>query len=228
VATFFLLKVLKELAEMGLQDKPVVTLWNKIDLMPDRAEYFKLEASKRPQTIAVSAVTGEGISNLMPALETALASNMDYIGTTIPYNDGTTSLIDSLHNLGILDEVVYLEEGIYVRGKVPLFLRDHIISLTEPQDALDGDRGDEGLSDDYDWTQLARGRHEAVNAFDRLRSYSIRSERELTSAVSYSDLDTDETHNSLFSIDSDNSFDLDDGAVDWGQFNLLNEDEMQQ
>ena len=51
--------VLRELVDMGLQDKPVVTIWNKIDARPNLKEFFKFEAKKRKQTVAVSAQTGE-------------------------------------------------------------------------------------------------------------------------------------------------------------------------
>ena len=44
--------VLRELGIMGLTDTPVVTVWNKIDMVPKLSEYYKNEAKKRDQTVA--------------------------------------------------------------------------------------------------------------------------------------------------------------------------------
>ena len=72
----------------------------------------------------MSAVTAEGSKELMKAMESALSSQMEYISCTISYNHVT--LLSTVHNLGILDEVQYLDEGVFVRGKVPLFLKEQI------------------------------------------------------------------------------------------------------
>lgn len=75
----------------GLADKPVVTVWNKLDLAAGRAELMRFEASKRSCTIAVSAVTGEGMDELAEALQRAICSQMDYISTVVAYEHSTVS-----------------------------------------------------------------------------------------------------------------------------------------
>ena len=95
--------VLKELSDMGLSDKPLVTVWNKIDLIPERKEFVKYEAAKRGNGAAISSLTGEGIDSLTKALEDALSSKMESIGTIISYDHAT--LLNSIYNLGVLDEV---------------------------------------------------------------------------------------------------------------------------
>jgi GTP-binding protein HflX len=97
--------VLKELSDMGLSDKPLVTVWNKIDLIPERKEFVKYEAAKRGNGAAISSLTGEGIDSLTKALEDALSSKMESIGTIISYDHAT--LLNSIYNLGVLDEVPY-------------------------------------------------------------------------------------------------------------------------
>lgn len=49
------------------------------------------------------------------------------ISTLISYNH--SNLLDSIHSLGILDEVKYHDEGISVIGKVPSYLREQILSI---------------------------------------------------------------------------------------------------
>ena len=46
---------------MGLSDKPLVTVWNKIDACAERRELMAYEAQKRGATVAMSALTGEGM-----------------------------------------------------------------------------------------------------------------------------------------------------------------------
>ena len=183
--------VLRELHSMGLSSKPIVTVWNKIDLVPERKEFLKFEALKRAQTVAVSATTMEGFPELMTAMEAALSSQMEYISSTISYNH--INLLSSVHNLGMLDEVQYLDEGVFIRGRLPLFLKEQVESrVNHPEDYGD-DNGDventnwleydelggldeafedeaEDVADDcdvdeVDWHGLAKGRHTAVRRF---------------------------------------------------------------
>ncbi len=145
--------VLKELSDMGLSDKPLVTVWNKIDLIPDSKEFVKYEATKRGNGAAISSLTGEGMDSLTKALEDALSSKMESIGTIISYDHAT--LLNSIYNLGVLDEVEYLDEGIYIRGKVPLFLKQQIESLYNSNVNMEDKKGV------FDWKGLAKGRHSA-------------------------------------------------------------------
>jgi hypothetical protein len=121
----------------------------------------------------MSAVTAEGTADLMKAMESALSSQMEYISCTISYEDVT--LLSTVHNLGILDEVQYQDEGVFVRGKVPLFLKEQIDNRgqydsdgeTDEEDEEDGN-GDykkksttTEVDDQFDWSGLAKGRHSA-------------------------------------------------------------------
>ena len=134
---------------------------------------FSLQAQKRTQTVAMSAVTQEGTAELMSAMEVALSSQMEYISCIISYNHVT--LLSTVHNMGILDEVQYLDEGVFVRGKVPMFLKDQIENRSkyEEEDAEEGEVEidyeyldihvkDDGEEDsDFDWSGMAKGRHSA-------------------------------------------------------------------
>ncbi len=66
--------------ERGLLDKPVITMLNKRDLVPDAAR-LKLLESSYPPAVAISAAKGEGIETLfqrlrqhLPAPDPALSS----------------------------------------------------------------------------------------------------------------------------------------------------------
>jgi len=153
--------VLRELTDMGLDNKPIVTLWNKVDLVPERKSFFQLEASKRGHTVAVSAATGEGMDQLMSVLMSALSAQMEVISLTLPYGERGEALLSTIHSLGVVEEKTYGDAGVFVRGRVPVFLREQIDALTQDQDSQLQPQTDR----DIDWKALARGRHTAVKAF---------------------------------------------------------------
>lgn len=147
--------VLRELADMGLAEKPIITLWNKIDRLnsdPLKKEFFINESKNRPQTIVASAVTGEGLEDLVTVLEEVIASTMEPIAGYVDFEQ-----INTIHRLGVIDEIAYDDDGVYVRGKVPLFVKNQFDSMKKIE-VLD-------INDEqFDWTALARGRHAALAA----------------------------------------------------------------
>ena len=52
---------------------------------------------------------GEGMSDLTHALQQAICSTMEDIACVIPYT--YTSLLNTLHSLGSLSEVLYQDDG---------------------------------------------------------------------------------------------------------------------
>ena len=97
--------VLRELNDMGLQHTPIITLWNKIDLVPKLKEFYKFQARKQTQTLAFSSVTGEGIEDLTNVLQTALFSEFEAINMTLSYTEG--HILNILHRIGVVNEVLY-------------------------------------------------------------------------------------------------------------------------
>ena len=59
--------VLKVLAELGVpEDRPMIEVLNKIDLLPDEARAGLLDGNRRGKgAVAVSALTGEGLDALL-------------------------------------------------------------------------------------------------------------------------------------------------------------------
>ena len=84
----------KVLAELGIEadDPRVVEVWNKIDrLNPDgRVRIFNLAARQeyRRQPLPVSALSGEGIENLLAAIETRLGEKRPTLRLSIDPSDG--------------------------------------------------------------------------------------------------------------------------------------------
>lgn len=63
------------LEELGVQDLPLVTAWNKIDACPNPDAVRALAGSRR-DTVAISGATGEGLEDLMVAIAEKLAESM--------------------------------------------------------------------------------------------------------------------------------------------------------
>jgi len=133
--------VLKELGSMGLGHKPIITIWNKIDAIPERKEYVRLMATKRPNTIAVSAISGEGFDDLLTCIERTVAATMLDIRCFVSYDE--MPLLSIMHKLGSIANVQYLGDYIFVEGKVPLFLYEQIVTM-----AADDEQAEQGETDE--------------------------------------------------------------------------------
>lgn len=89
-------------------DRHILEVWNKIDLLTSEAR-SEADASARWQEsrpVAVSAVTGEGIAELLTAIDERLGVDDTYLTLVIPAREG--SLLSWLHDNG---EIIEREIG---------------------------------------------------------------------------------------------------------------------
>lgn len=112
--------VYETLAELGAGDKPVVTVFNKQDLLADRKSFRDFRAE---QCIYGSAHTGEGMEELKNAVSKILRAQKIYIERLYPY--GQAGVIQLIRRKGELLEEEYQPDGIFVRAYVPqdIYLR---------------------------------------------------------------------------------------------------------
>lgn len=102
------------LRELGADDKPVITLFNKQDKLASRET---LRDFKAEYTILTSAKNGEGLDALCVALEELLKRGKIYIDRIFPYEQA--GKIQMIRSFGQLENEEYLPEGIRVTGYVP-------------------------------------------------------------------------------------------------------------
>jgi len=83
------LRVLEELGVSG-ETTPIIEVWNKIDLLGDRAEALQMlrAAGTVAAVVPVSAVTGEGAGELLASIETALAARSRTYRVRILHQNG--------------------------------------------------------------------------------------------------------------------------------------------
>jgi GTP-binding protein HflX len=108
--------VQETLVEIGAGEIPMVTAFNKIDLLKDPETAINtLEGFSN--TYPISAVTGQGIEKLLSAIESELFETYVEIDVNIPYQEG--QLISLLHENGQVLETLNSETGTIIKGLVP-------------------------------------------------------------------------------------------------------------
>ena len=152
--------VLNVLAEMDVGDKPVVRVLNKIDLLSEEdAEYVKYEAAFTDNTVAVSALHGDGMQDFVAVVEEALADLLVPIEMEIPYNKGHE--LNIIHEQGNVETIDYKPSGTYVVARVPAALANRLAQYSIGGDDTEtvGESSPSDDEDDIDWVALGRGRH---------------------------------------------------------------------
>lgn len=106
--------VYETLRALEVKDKPVITVFNK----QDKAEAGQIIRDfQADYTVKISAKTGEGIEELLSAVETVLREQKVAVEGLYDYKD--TAKIQFIRRYGELSEEEYREDGIFVRGYVP-------------------------------------------------------------------------------------------------------------
>lgn len=150
------------LADMNVADKPIVRVLNKIDLLdPDDAEYLKYEAAFSDNTVAVSALYGDGLQDFVSVVEEALSDLLVPIEMEIPYNKGQE--LNVIHEQGNVETIDYRPHGTYVVARVPQALANRLsqYSVAEEDPAVEATvSNDDDTEEEIDWVALGRGRHQ--------------------------------------------------------------------
>ena len=102
----------KVVAQLGAQDIPRVMVYNKADKCdPDVIPFIRPD-----EGVKISAKSGEGIDDLLTAIEKALGKGKHKVKLCIPYSDG--AVLDMLHREAQIDTTDYAAEGTIVEAVV--------------------------------------------------------------------------------------------------------------
>jgi GTP-binding protein HflX len=106
---------LSVMAELGAGDKPVVNVFNKVDL----ADAVELRAARQavPDALFVSARTGKGIDTLIERCREMIAHSFGTVTLLVPHD--RYDIVAKLHALGHVQEQEHREEGVLVTGRFP-------------------------------------------------------------------------------------------------------------
>lgn len=113
------------LNEIGANRKPVLVALNKVDLLsePERAQRI---ATQYPKAVAISALYGWGLDDLLATIEIMLAQQMARLRVHIPY--AANELVALFHEHGVIVHEHHGQTGITIEGKLP----SNLMSRFEP------------------------------------------------------------------------------------------------
>ncbi len=96
---------------------PSIPVLNKIDRLsnPDKAQ---LALNSFPNAVAISALRGDGISELLQTIKTRLFESYESVEVEIPYNLG--GLISLFHEEGQVNQIENRYEGVLIQGRLPV------------------------------------------------------------------------------------------------------------
>jgi GTP-binding protein HflX len=108
--------VYQTLMEIGADQIPVLTAINKIDKLSN-PEHAVEALSGFPGAVAISALTGEGLENLLIKINEQLFENYSEIEVLLPFQEG--SLTALFHDVGQIERVEHVESGVVIHGRIP-------------------------------------------------------------------------------------------------------------
>ncbi|KAK9785872.1 hypothetical protein WJX73_005944 [Symbiochloris irregularis] len=111
--------VMKVLQDLGVGDRALVTVWNKVDACSEPA-MVQATARERESTCATSAATGEGIGELHEILEAQLAAMLQPVQCLVPYSQA--ELVGEVHRRGLILQEAFSAEGTLLQARVPVAL----------------------------------------------------------------------------------------------------------
>lgn len=95
---------------------PILVALNKIDKLND-PERARQSLSNFPNAVAISALAGEGIEDLLEIVSDNLYESYPAITVRLPYDEG--ALISLFHERGQVERIEHGNGGVEIRGRIP-------------------------------------------------------------------------------------------------------------
>jgi GTP-binding protein HflX len=109
------------LGDIGATHAPLVTALNKVDRL-ESPEVLNPLLSEFPNSIAISARSGQGIEALLARIEEVLSADLVPLRVRLPYRQGY--LLALLHAVGHIRREVHGPQGTLVEGLIPARLSE--------------------------------------------------------------------------------------------------------
>lgn len=106
--------VYETLKKLGVEGKPILTLFNKQDRVGCPETFHDAHADR---IVRISAKTGEGLDAVCAALEELMRANKIYMERLIPYAE--SAVLAKIRSAGELLTEDYRENGIFIQAYVP-------------------------------------------------------------------------------------------------------------
>jgi GTP-binding protein HflX len=126
--------VLETLEEIGADHIPILTVLNKIDRL-ESAEFAQDAIGNISDTVAVSALSGEGIEKLLPLVHKKLFESFSPVEVLLPYQEGGLTAL--FHEQGQVEEVEHTRDGVRIVGRIPVRLLAQFSDFEYDPDVLE-------------------------------------------------------------------------------------------
>jgi GTP-binding protein HflX len=114
---------METLEKLGAADKPMITLFNKIDRLEDQTIPRRLVA-EWPNSVAIAAMPGIGMDDLFAAVLNQVQELLGIAYVLIPYSH--QHWVQECYDYGRVHRVEYKENGIYLEGELVSQLRQKL------------------------------------------------------------------------------------------------------
>lgn len=111
------------LQELEADDKPTLTVFNKVDRLSDPSIMREIVA-KNHHSVAVSALDGEGMDELLETMTKMIRSLLEPLEVLIPYDH--SGLVQECYDFGRVLEIEHKPEGIYIRAELVSEMADKL------------------------------------------------------------------------------------------------------
>jgi GTP-binding protein HflX len=104
------------LEEIHAEMVPAITVLNKIDLLSD-PDAAKHALEQFPNAVAISALTGDGLDEMLKMVRNQLYESFTSIVVRLPYQK--SQLISLFHELGQIERMEHNRKNVLIQGKIP-------------------------------------------------------------------------------------------------------------
>ena len=107
------------LSSLGCDDKPIINVLNKCDLVPDVLDFPLI-----PSSVHISAKSGYGINTLLEKIEQAFPETKRRVKLLIPFSQG--KIANDLRKYGTVEEEKYTENGLEITAVAEIAYIDKV------------------------------------------------------------------------------------------------------
>ncbi|MBD3426382.1 MAG: GTPase HflX [Candidatus Omnitrophica bacterium] len=108
--------VFEVLEDLGVKDKPVVTILNKADKLPSDLEKTRI-SRKFDDPLVISALTGQGVDEVTDRIVQLTQKDMEDIELLVPHK--YFDLVKAIRENGTIRSEKYTNKGLFITARVP-------------------------------------------------------------------------------------------------------------
>jgi len=116
------------LKEMGSEEKPIITVLNKVDLLENKGLIARYKL-KYPKVVPISALTGEGFDELLKMMTEGIKNLRKIVKLRIPQKE--YALVSKLMEEGRIIEQDYEENDVLLKVEIPIQLEHKVKQYIE-------------------------------------------------------------------------------------------------